>query len=475
MDTRVSHHLLEIGILQEYCALGCLLDSNERFDPPRCAEETREAITLELMDWITNDDEAASMAWLYGGAGVGKSALLQSIAELCRRERRHVSSHFFSRTAQSFERVDGNRWIPTFVLQLMDIFEGIRPHIQECIAKNPTIFARSRATQMEDLVLSPLTLIYREQQSWTESIVSLLQKLLAVQHGQKTRRDRRQRLIVIDGLDECQNPDIQCDILNIVANALPRLPFPFRFLISSRPETHIIHTLDQLRFSKNTDILRINLSNDPNAENDIRKFVTRRFQEIRRTHRFRGNLDLTWPSKEAIETIVKKSSGHFFYPNTALRYIQSPKGKPDQRLREVLRISPPSGNHAPFDEMDASYRHILQGIDEADRGLTYTIIGILYVTSGRDCGEAPLKPTLAQIAQCLDIDTDDITLLMDPLLSLIAVPSDPESEMKVLHTTLFDFLLDASRAGALTLDIGTAHLILAEYILKFISKGWLDG
>ena len=50
-------------------------NSSERFDPPKCHPNTRVAVLTEIMEWIkpeTNED----VLWLYGSAGVGKSAIV---------------------------------------------------------------------------------------------------------------------------------------------------------------------------------------------------------------------------------------------------------------------------------------------------------------------------------------------------------------------------------------------------------------
>jgi hypothetical protein len=44
------------------------------------------------------------------------------------------------------------------------------------------------------------------------------------------------RLIVIDSLDECENPDIKCELLRAIARAIPDIPY-LQSLIASLPET----------------------------------------------------------------------------------------------------------------------------------------------------------------------------------------------------------------------------------------------
>ena len=46
-------------------------------------------------------------------------------------------------------------------------------------------------------------------------------------------------LVVIDGLDECSNPKVQQNILDVLADAQRQYQLPLIFLFTSRPEQHI--------------------------------------------------------------------------------------------------------------------------------------------------------------------------------------------------------------------------------------------
>ncbi|KAF8160412.1 hypothetical protein BJ912DRAFT_805717, partial [Pholiota molesta] len=68
--------------LQMASAPSAFHNSSARFDPPKCHPNTRVAVLEYFMGWIfgSNDSEALIL-WLYGPAGSGKSAILQTIAE----------------------------------------------------------------------------------------------------------------------------------------------------------------------------------------------------------------------------------------------------------------------------------------------------------------------------------------------------------------------------------------------------------
>ena len=64
--------------------LGAIHDLAEHYPLLNCHPDTRQAVRQIILDWIHSERSASSFFWLYGPAGVGKTAILQAIAEfLC--------------------------------------------------------------------------------------------------------------------------------------------------------------------------------------------------------------------------------------------------------------------------------------------------------------------------------------------------------------------------------------------------------
>ena len=76
-------------------ATGAFHDSGERFDPPKCHPNTRVAVLAEIMQWMQHIEGSERVLWLYGSAGAGKSAIAQSIADMCAKLNLLVASFFF--------------------------------------------------------------------------------------------------------------------------------------------------------------------------------------------------------------------------------------------------------------------------------------------------------------------------------------------------------------------------------------------
>ena len=201
-----------------------------------------------MEDWIRRvDSPASSIFWLYGGAGAGKSALAQSLAEKFQRKGELAASFFFFRADS--ERNNGNRLIPTLALQLVYSFQGIFSLLEDTVLAKPHLFKKSRESQMLELLIGPLTQLWNKESDDAQ---------------EETPSNPHPRLVVIDGLDECIGQETQCDLLRIIASAIPHLPYPLRFLITSRPESHIVRSFQH--DLKNA--ARYDLSDDSDVEKD---------------------------------------------------------------------------------------------------------------------------------------------------------------------------------------------------------------
>jgi len=399
----------------------------------------------KLDDWIRHDSRhgpPSSIFWLYGGVGAGKSAVSQTLAEKFKTSGNLAATFFFG---AAVNRNDGNRLIPTLALQLVQSFRGVTRFVEENIVRNPDLFEKSRRTQMLDLLIDPL------------------RKLSLEENG--VRPDTLQshpRLIVIDGLDECSDRDIQCDLLRIIDSAIPQFSYPLRFLITSRPESRITRTFKHdLR-----KVVRYNLSGDADADEDIRIFLKGEFAKIHRTHPLRRHLLSKWPPRASVNSIVEQSSGHFIYASTVIRFIQSPQHRPDDRLLVVVGLKQADEKDRPYARLDSLYRLIFLEIQDPNHlKKIHIALGIMYLRSLRSGLFALPQWTSDRrvIEALLEFRPGDLILLFDPLLSLVTFE---KGNIRILHKSLFDYLLDPSRSEDLQLNLGFAHGTATNYILK---------
>ncbi|KAF8801497.1 hypothetical protein BYT27DRAFT_7262035 [Phlegmacium glaucopus] len=118
-------------ILANSIAPGAFHNSAERYDPPKCHPSTRVAVLQNIMTWINDLQKLCFFMWLYGPAGAGKSAIAQSIAELCHNANILAASFFFS--CMAVGRNDKSRLIPTLVYQLCLSMPAILRYVEDTI------------------------------------------------------------------------------------------------------------------------------------------------------------------------------------------------------------------------------------------------------------------------------------------------------------------------------------------------------
>jgi hypothetical protein len=99
--------------LLEKTILGAEFDSSARDPPPRCHPGTRLAILERCLRFIVDNNDK-KMRWVFGAAGVGKSAIMQTVAESPLPPVTLRASIFFNVTGRS----DGSKSIITLAYQL---------------------------------------------------------------------------------------------------------------------------------------------------------------------------------------------------------------------------------------------------------------------------------------------------------------------------------------------------------------------
>lgn len=432
--------------LSEVAAHSAIYDSAAQFDAPKCHPETRTQILDRLERWMCEPlkHEDWSLVWLHGGAGVGKSAILQTISGRCIARRAVLGTFFFSRTDST--RNHAEALIPTLAYQMALVFPQIIPILDHSFRDDPLLFTRSIRTLADRLLVRPLLHLRGT--------------------GVIDRRAPCARTFVIDALDECSNPKKQVAVINIISELLTSNDLPVGFLISSRPEPNIVYTFKtapQIRHAHEA----ISLSDLADADSDIRIFIEESFYAIRMAHPHLLYLPSEWPLETDIDALIQKSSGHFLYAATAMKYCASIKEDPMRSLEVVLGAKP-SRRDLPFAPLDALYIQIL-------RSATYPtqVLEIL-----RHCTMTNLPQSLEFICALLDYSPHDVELFLADVRSLVSVDEtspgrhpDGMRRVSIRQASVPDFLRDAARACDFYLDIASYWASKLPQYLKLIDAG----
>jgi hypothetical protein len=260
----------------------------------RCAEGTRTAILEEIYLW-TRDPRKPPVYWLNGLAGTGKSIIAQTIVEGMSKE--HLGAFLFC-SRESVERSNPNLIIPTLAYLLAFKYPAFRWIYVPLVLSSPNIFEAPPREQMKRLLVDPLI----------ASAVSTV--------------------ILIDGLDECNDKETVFAILSALKEFISEVPM-VKFLITSRPERHIQEGL--LGLSKVT--FALHEVESIRVQNDIRLFFEHNLLGIRVSPLGRPD---DWLSEENLGRLCEHAAGLFAYAMAAVRFILNPRKDPREQLNFLL-------------------------------------------------------------------------------------------------------------------------------------------
>ena len=423
-------------ILREYAATGAFYNSNELYDALKCHPHTRVAVLNDIMQWVAKSGSKQDdfMLWLFGPAGTGKSAIAKRIAELAEEKGLLIATFFFSRTSPPRKTED--RLVATLAYQMALSIPHTRSHIEYSIEQDPAIFDKNIHTQLDTLLIKPLSL------------------------SKSNRIFPSQKLIIIDGLDECENSQAQVAILDTISRSFHQYSLSIIFLITSRPEKHI-----SIAFNTNKPLQsihrRVALDAEYQSNSDIRLFLSERFEHIKHTHPLRASIPVSWPTADSLNRLVHKSSGQFIYAATVIKFVESIRHRPTTRLDIVLGISPAGSGENPFTQLDAVYHGILSSV--ANITLTLRVLSVYII-------DPPISAYLdaSDIEQFLSLGEGDIELALVDLPSIVSYETGVAATS---HASLVDFLLDRRRSTIFHIDMAVRNSDLAHCMFQTYKQG----
>lgn len=295
-ETDKTYHPLPLSDLverlQEQVVHAAFHNSAQRIDGPRCHPNTRSRVKDKASRWVRRVDPITmhmSIMWLNGAAGVGKSAIAQSLAEEFCSHHLLLGSFFFSRSDSTRNHV--GQLVSTLTYQIyLALPQPAQTAILDAIDKDHLIWSKDIFTQFETLITCPLR--------------PLIQSGFFLDAAAP-------RVIIIDGLDECIDRNIQRMVLRLLFKARQEWHIPFLFLIASRPELEIARVFREN--SRSPVHFQINLDLELDASDDIRIVLLDELRQCRDTHPLRKYIPPTWPLNTSIEALVRKSCGQFIY------------------------------------------------------------------------------------------------------------------------------------------------------------------
>ncbi|KAF7325367.1 NACHT domain-containing protein [Mycena sanguinolenta] len=481
----INHHGESgIHILHRSVALEAIHDSAESFPQPRCHPDTRTQMLRCLQGWALNgidpesdidseshvqsDSESDLMyldsdvqsdsasdvmnsdsdvqsnsesgsetsifavdgpahpkikvLWLYGPAGAGKSAIMQTLATQLRNAGRLGGSFFFK--CGHATRGNAKTLFATIAYQLALAVPWLRTSISQIVGNDPSVVVRSIAVQIKTLISDPCRSHEHEN---CDPVI-----------------------ILIDGLDECEGHEVQEEILHAIHHS-SKHSIPLRFIVASRPEAHICEVFDSAVYAGSYCSFNVEQS-----FKDVRKYLCNEFSRIHREHRTMVKIPLPWPPRDVLEQLVEKSSGHFIHAATIIKFIDNKSHRPTERLA-VIQDANNSGSDLAFDVLDQLYMAILSSAPRQSEFIPI-LCAIVHFE---------FRLAVSDIDKLFGLAEGETQLLLRGLHSVLDVPLSSLGSISSHHASFVDFLNNPDRSGNFCVSIFNNQISLARCLLQY--------
>ncbi|KAG8733874.1 hypothetical protein FRC10_012106 [Ceratobasidium sp. 414] len=327
-------------------------------------------------------------------AGTGKTTIAYSLCKQLESSGKLAASFFCSRALPTCW--DATRILPSISHQLALKSRPFQSALSTMLDQNPNAHELPLSEQLEMLIVAPLR---------------------NVKHTFPFPSDM---VIVIDGLDECENTDGINQILDALLALSSNLPV--KFFVASRPsQTTVVGSEHRTRLVWE---LRLDEIERSTVQKDIRTYMMAEQEHI--------NL-----SSSNIDSLVQQSGALFLYADMLAGYVRHgslPGGT--ERLKQLLDTLTPS-------EIDLWYTTILHGILDDSALESRRKDRIMLVLRAVVYADEPL--TVDQIADLLGVDPIELSQHTLPSLwSLLQVSGT--SIVTTLHSSLSNYMLDRRRS-----------------------------
>lgn len=429
-------------------------DSHANEHEPQCHPDTRIKILGEIEKWA-QEPKGRRIYWLCGMAGTGKSTICRTIAHHLTNLNIATASFFFKKGDN--DRDKSSALFTTIVKQLVEQLPNeMALHVKKALQDNPSIGDKVLSKQFEKLILEPL-----------KSCKSLPPVII----------------IVLDALDECEDQASAAKIIELLPGIETVASTCFKVLVASRPQCHLRTSFAQLECKYHEIFLYEALHEVP--DEDIRQDISivLKFQ----LGQIRDNYNLTnpgflsdWPSESLVKELVDVSVPLFIAAATACRFIGNRrKGGPKklalefmQRHRQLGKMNHLARIYLPVLEQllvdrSGAVSEELSKADKEDMIMEFCqIVGSIVLL------EAPLSIT--SLSEILEKDPEDVELLLSNLNSVLNVPRDSNSPVKLFHLSFRDFLVgtgDQDQKHDFLVDERETHANLARQCIALLSRG----
>ncbi|KAJ7939192.1 hypothetical protein B0H13DRAFT_1587239 [Mycena leptocephala] len=366
-----------------------------------CLPDTRVAILSRIRDWALHPTSPRTLL-LHGAAGKGKSAIVHTIARDLQSNNLAVVPLFaFNRSVPDRS---SSQLIPSWAKYLAQL--------------NPKYMLHLRTLHTQQL---------------ESSVISDQQDAFLIKGLACDINDGRPLIFIVDALDECPKGEAN-HLFRVLQDLLSRPLPPFvRFIFTYRSDGEIHRTFGGL------STLNIPIDDEERTVEDIHKFVHAqlyRHPEV----------------KDMVDDVAKAAQTLFECAAALCRELTARRPASTSKRRDFVRRL----REGPVMSLYDSYRAILgMYFDEVEDDelvrLFRRLMGWIFLVRTPQSRRVFRAFAVALLPEEEQSDVDHILYWLGSLLSGTTSEDDLISP---LHTSLRDFLLDATKSGTFAVDLG---------------------
>ncbi|CAE6415401.1 unnamed protein product [Rhizoctonia solani] len=381
-----------------------------------CTPNTRKQLLLELAEWRKKVD--GKIFWLNGMAGTGKTTIVANFCSLLDRSSKLGASFFCTRLLPECRGV--KHIIPTIAYQLARFSRPFRFALSQVLEHDADIHTRALRYQFERMIFEPL-----------RQVASTLPEDVVV---------------VIDALDECDDPNGVEKILQVLLSFSSKIPI--KFFVSSRPEPQIRDWVGDLEYQ-----IALHKLDDNIVKEDIATYLQAEL----------ANITL---STNQFLTLVDRAGKLFIYAATVVRYLTSSSAFSTTELLEIVLSATMSPLSNRDKEMDSLYSTILAAAFENPELEPWERERMKLVLDTVVCAREPL--TLYALNGLLKFnDVQIVHASLRPFWSVLHI-SGTDDSVKMLHASFPEYMLDPLRSKEYGCDLQTHNGNLVELCFERI-------
>ncbi|KAF9522086.1 hypothetical protein CPB83DRAFT_840763 [Crepidotus variabilis] len=376
-----------IHLLSQKISTNAMHDSSARDPPPRCHPDTRKLARDNIISFVDDPEPDEVVMWMNAPFGQGKSAVMQTVIETLKasdRGHRVAGGFFFGRDKEGRDKA--HYLLPAILYQAAHNIPGMYEHINNAINADPTLPTKSIEAQLIPLLVVPFQR-YSPSSTHTPTVF-------------------------IDGLDECDTIAAQRSVLKAIGDTIAVHRIPLRFVVASRPETHLAEYFKKEPLGSVTRIFTLDddfISMGKYLRDGFDKIYKSRIDEMSEVPR-------PWPPADTLSKLVRRASGQYLFASTILRFVEDELCNPVDQLEVIL--APHPRRSTAFSDMDALYAQILLVCPIHLRDLLLRVLGAIIVNK---------DITIASAGDLLGKTSSNITTVLRGVRAIVKIEEFPFS------------------------------------------------